>query len=135
MSEAEVMRDWASGLREFTHRNAGRRTVLEEEATGEGLRLEQSGYPFWGVSWDPRDGRVQIMLGEQGSVERHLTRSIRAARAIDLVRRRIVQSSGRVSDVCPRPSTAAAQPRSDQPGCFVRRSGYQDRDLRARLTG
>jgi len=86
MSEAEVMRDWASGLREFTHRNAGRRTVLEEEATGEGLRLEQSGYPFWGVSWDPRDGRVQIMLGEQGSVERHLTRSIRAARAIDLVR-------------------------------------------------
>jgi hypothetical protein len=86
MSDAETMRDWVSGLREFTNRNAGRRTVLEEEAPGEGLRPEQSGYPFWGASWDPRDGCVQIMLGEQGSVERHLTRSIRAAQAIDLMR-------------------------------------------------
>jgi len=88
MSEIEGIRDWAVGLQAFTRRNAGRRTVLEEDAAATGYRAEETDYPLWGVAWDPRDSRVQIMLGEQGSVERHLTRSIPAARSIDLMRDR-----------------------------------------------
>lgn len=86
MSENETIRDWAVGLQAFTHRNAGRRTILEEAAPAAVSQEEEKDYPFWGVSWDPRDGRVQIMLGEQGSVEQHLTRSIPAARRIERVR-------------------------------------------------
>jgi hypothetical protein len=85
MSEIEGSRDWAADLRAFTNRNAGRRTILEEGEGTSGLRAEERDYPFWGASWDPRDSRVQIMLGEQGSVEQHLTRSI-AARSLDLLR-------------------------------------------------
>jgi hypothetical protein len=86
MSEFEGIRDWGAGLRAFTQRNAGRRTILEEDAEATGYRAEERDYPFWGASWDPRDSRVQIMLGEQGSVERHLTRSIPAAESIDVMR-------------------------------------------------
>lgn len=86
MGEIETIRDWSAGLRAFTNRNAGRRTVLSEDAPGTGAQEEESDYPFWGVSWDPRDGRVQIMLGEQGSVEKHLTRTIGSVRTIELLR-------------------------------------------------
>lgn len=88
MSEIEGIRDWAVGLQAFTQRNAGRRTILEEGVAAGGYRAAEQDYPLWGVSWDPRDSRVQIMLGEQGSVDRHLTRSIPAARSIDRVRDR-----------------------------------------------
>ncbi|MGD8277718.1 MAG: hypothetical protein PVH00_06815 [Gemmatimonadota bacterium] len=86
MGEFEGIRDWSAGLRAFTQRNAGRRTILEEDAEATGFREEGKDYPFRGASWDPRDSRIQIMLGDQASVERHLTRSIPAARAIDLMR-------------------------------------------------
>ena len=88
MSEIEGIREWAAGLQAFTQRNAGRRTILEEDAAATGYRAEETDVPFWGVAWDPRDARVQIMLGEQGSVDRHLTRSIPAARSINVMRDR-----------------------------------------------
>ena len=86
MSKSETIRDWGAGLQAFTQRNAGRRTILEEAHSAAAARAEENDYPFRGVSWDARDGRVQIMLGEQGSVELHLTRSIPAARRIELLR-------------------------------------------------
>lgn len=79
-------RTWGLELNAFTQRNAGRRTILEVDAMEYGAQEEESDYPFWGASFDPRDGRVQIMLGEQGSVDRHLTRTIEGARAIDILR-------------------------------------------------
>ena len=79
MSEPLTRKDWAPELRAFTHRNAGRRTVLEVDAAEFGAQEEESDYPFWGASYDPRDQRIQIMLGEQGSVDRHLTHSIEGA--------------------------------------------------------
>jgi len=79
MSERLARDDWAPELRAFTQRNAGRRTVLEISAQEFGSQKEESDYPFWGASYDPRDRRIQIMLGEQGSVDRHLTHSIEGA--------------------------------------------------------
>ncbi len=77
---------WPATLRSFTQRNAGRRTVMEEDAPEIGAQEEETDYPFWGATFDPHDGRVQIMLGEQGSVEQHLTRSIEGASDIGVLR-------------------------------------------------
>jgi hypothetical protein len=86
MTERVSIENWAPELRAFTHRNAGRRTVLEVDATEIGAQEEENDYPFWGASYDPRDQRIQIMLGEQGSVERHLTHSIEGARELGFLR-------------------------------------------------
>lgn len=69
---------WSETLKAFTNRNAGRRTVLEIDAPDVGAQAEETDYPLWGVTFDPRDGRVQIMLGEQGSTEQHLTHTVAA---------------------------------------------------------
>lgn len=102
MVDARQFNDWVVTLNEFSSRNAGRRTVLEVDAPEYGAREEESDYPFWGATFDPRDGRVQIMLGEQGSVERHLTHTIDAVRDIAIQRNasgrdvalRVVHDSG-----------------------------------------
>ncbi len=77
---------WADELREFTNRNAGRRTVLEVDGPDYGAQKEEFDYPFRGVAFDARDGRVQIMLGDQASVEHHLTHSIQDPTKIDILR-------------------------------------------------
>lgn len=77
---------WVAALKEFTERNAGRRTALEEDAPDYGAQPEEAGYPLRGISFDPRDGRIEIMLGDQFSVDRHLTRAISGPQGIDLVR-------------------------------------------------
>jgi hypothetical protein len=79
--------DWSATLKEFTNRNAGRRTVLEIDSIDIGAQEEEQDYPLKGVTFDPRDQRVQIMVGEEGSVERHLTHSIGNPERIDVLRR------------------------------------------------
>jgi hypothetical protein len=86
MNQRQPADDWDATLRAFTHRNAGRRTILEIDAPEVGAQEEETDYPFWGASWDPRDHRIQIMLGEQGSTEQHLTHSIEGAREIGVLR-------------------------------------------------
>ena len=56
--------DWIRELSAFTARNAGRRTVLEVDGMDIGAQREEQGYPLRGVAYDPRDGRVEIMLGD-----------------------------------------------------------------------
>lgn len=85
--DRKIPRDeWVISLKEFTERNAGRRTLLEEDATDLGAQPEERGYPLRGVSFDPRDDRVEIMLGDQASVDRHLTRTVPGPRSIDVLR-------------------------------------------------
>jgi hypothetical protein len=77
--------EWASSLKQFTDRNAGRKTSLEEDAPGLGAQSEAQDYPLRGVSFDPRDGRIEIMLGDMASTERHITRAISAPQSVDLL--------------------------------------------------
>ena len=79
--------DWSATLKEFTNRNAGRRTVLEIDSIDIGAQEAEQDYPLKGVTFDPRDQRVQIMVGEEGSLERHLTHSIGNLEQIDVLRR------------------------------------------------
>jgi len=86
MTNTIAIANWASELQAFTHRNAGRRTVLEIDAADVGAQREESDYPLKGVVFDARDDRVQIMLGEEGSREQHLTHSVGRASRIDVLR-------------------------------------------------
>ncbi|MGH7500232.1 MAG: DUF5335 family protein [Longimicrobiales bacterium] len=88
--------DWTETLKEFTDRNAGRRTTLEIDSLTLGAQEEERDYPLKGVTFDHRDQRIQIMLGEAGSVSQHLTHSIEDAKRIDVVRR----ADGRDAALC-----------------------------------
>jgi hypothetical protein len=77
-------RSWAAALHDFTARNAGRLTALEEDDTDLGAQQEENGIQLRGVSFDPRDGSVAIMLGELRGPDGHLTRIVRDIEAIDV---------------------------------------------------
>lgn len=63
----------------FTERNAGRRVRLEEDDASFGTQVAEDDRPLRGVSYDPRDGRVQIMFGGYGSGTDHLTHTVQAS--------------------------------------------------------
>jgi nucleotide-binding universal stress UspA family protein len=77
--------EWTARLDEFTRRNVGRRGVLEVDDPEIGAQAQEHDYPLLGATYDPHDGRVEIMLGELGDVNHHLTRSIGHVDAIDVL--------------------------------------------------
>ncbi|MEX2283420.1 MAG: DUF5335 family protein [Gemmatimonadota bacterium] len=68
--------NWAAELQSFTTRNAGRITLLEEFDREIGPVDVERDYPLRGVSYDRRDDRIDIMLGDRSEVGRHLTHTI-----------------------------------------------------------
>ena len=76
--------EWVGTLKAFTERNAGRVTILEEDSADFGAQEAETGLPLRGIAFDPRDERVEIMLGEQSQVEAHLTRTIERPERIDV---------------------------------------------------
>lgn len=80
-----ALRDWAPRLEEFTKRNTGRRANLEVDDPELGAQAQEIDYPLLGVSYDHRDARVEIMLGELGYGGRHFTRSIGDVTSIDVL--------------------------------------------------
>ena len=72
-------------LRDFTARNAGRLTRLEEDDPELGAQVEESSSPLRGIAYDPHGRSVEIMLGELGTPDGHLTRSIANVESVDLV--------------------------------------------------
>lgn len=76
---------WARELGEFTRRNAGRPTLLEVDELEVGAQPAGVELLLRGVAYDPRDRRVEIMFGDLGAVEAHLTHSIGNVRSIDLL--------------------------------------------------
>jgi hypothetical protein len=77
--------DWQHRLQTFTERNAGRRTLLEVDGPDIGAQPAEHDYPLRGVAFDPRDGRISIMLGPQADVEHHLTHSIEDPESVDVM--------------------------------------------------
>jgi hypothetical protein len=76
--------EWVAELKAFTSRNAGRRTTLEVDGPELGAQHEERGYPLRGVAYDPRDGRVEIMVGDLASVDRHLTHTLAGVTDIEV---------------------------------------------------
>ena len=77
--------DWPARLRDFSLRNKARRVTLEIDEQSIGALVEAYDYPFAGVAYDPRDDRVSLMLGEEGSAGRQLTHTIGAPASIDVL--------------------------------------------------
>lgn len=79
---------WTEVLDDFTRRNAGRQTRLEVDDPELGAQPQENEYPLLGVSFDPVDQRVEIMLGELGAGERHLSRSLGDVESLDVLTNR-----------------------------------------------
>ncbi len=82
----EASHPWVRELDEFTRANAGRRTTLELDDATVGVQECGKDFPLWGVDYDPRLDRIDIMLGRSGTVEGHLTHSLPSPQAIEVVR-------------------------------------------------
>jgi nucleotide-binding universal stress UspA family protein len=67
--------EWAGALDEFTRRNKGRRVAVEVDDPELGAQMLGRG-ALVGVTYDPNDQRVEIMLGDAHRARRHLMHSI-----------------------------------------------------------
>lgn len=77
--------EWSRALDEFTKRNLGRRGVLEVDDPEIGAQAQEHDYPLLGATYDQHDGRVELMFGELGDPDRHLSRSIGNVSRIDVL--------------------------------------------------
>lgn len=77
--------EWVSELQSFTRRNASRLTVLETGYPEIGSQEQEYDYPLRGVAYDPRDRRVEIMLGDLGRTSPHLTHTIGGVISLELL--------------------------------------------------
>ncbi len=68
--------EWAIQLDAFSRRNRGRRTVVEFDDRARGAQVLEDGYPFQGVTFDPHEKRVELMLGDGKGSSPHVTRGI-----------------------------------------------------------
>jgi len=75
---------WVRQLDEFSRANVGRLTTLELNDPELGAQQSGKNFPLWGVDYDPKRDRVNIMLGRSGTVEGHLTHSIPAPQEIQV---------------------------------------------------
>ena len=78
---SDAPRVWAGALDEFTRRNKGRRVAVEVDDPELGAQMLGRG-ALIGVTYDPHDERVEIMLGEAKSTRRHLMHSIAKVESI-----------------------------------------------------
>jgi nucleotide-binding universal stress UspA family protein len=68
-------RDWGQALDGFTHRNTGRRATIEVDDPEIGAQMLGRG-SLVGVTYDPHDRRVEIMVGDADRTQRHFMHSI-----------------------------------------------------------
>jgi len=77
--------EWSHALDTFTRRNIGRRGTLEVDDPEIGAQAQEQDYPLLGATYDQHDGRVELMFGELGDLDRHLSRSIGNVGRIDVL--------------------------------------------------
>jgi universal stress protein E len=68
-------REWGEALDTFTRRNKGRRVAIEVDDPEIGAQMLGRGALF-GVTYDPHDQRVEIIVGDAHRARRHLMHSI-----------------------------------------------------------
>jgi hypothetical protein len=77
--------EWPRLLKDFARRNAGRTTRLEVDDPGLGAQWAELELHFRGASYEPRFGRVELMLSNDTPTE-HLTHSVEAVTGLDVTR-------------------------------------------------
>lgn len=81
-----TLHPWCELLDAFTRRHAGRRASLDLQARSWGARQTGSNFPLRGIDYDPRDDRVDILLGEEGAGASHLTHRVAHPERVQIVR-------------------------------------------------
>jgi hypothetical protein len=76
---------WPTMLADFSRTNAGRRTRLEVDDPELGAQAQEVDYPLLGITFDPHDQGLEIMLGGLGAGAPHLSRSIENVRSLDVL--------------------------------------------------
>ena len=87
MDTSIPLSDWARRLREFSARNACRRTIWELDeprADRDAGDADRPG-PFLGASYDPWHGRIRVMLGDASGVPYYRTNAITDATDLAIV--------------------------------------------------
>ena len=84
VASSDRAEEWSAALDAFSRRNAGRDTLLEVQEPDRGARVASHGYALVGVTYEPAERQVEIMLGDTTRPSRHITRSIRHPDAITL---------------------------------------------------
>jgi len=79
-------RPWVEALKTFTRNNAGRRTTLEVDDPELGFQECGKDFLLRGAAYDPKEDRIEIMLGPEGSVEGQLTHSILSPQEVQIER-------------------------------------------------
>src|SRR5215212_6188317 len=77
--------EWPQVLKEFSRRNAGRATRLQMDDAELGAQWAELALHFRGAAFEPRYGRVELMLSD-GTPAEHLTHSVEAVQQIDVSR-------------------------------------------------
>jgi len=75
ISDYRRMSEWTDALNDFTRRNAGRRATIEIDDPEIGAQMLGRG-ALVGVTYDPHDRRIEIMVGDAHRARRHLMHSI-----------------------------------------------------------
>ena len=78
--------EWTARLNDFSRANRGRTAVLDVDEPEVDPQAETINLPFLGASYDPSDGRVTLMFGDDASEGRHLSHSISGVTSIVAVR-------------------------------------------------
>jgi hypothetical protein len=76
---------WPQILKEFSRRNAGRLSHLEVDDPDLGAQWAEVDLFFRGAAFEPRYGRVELMLSD-GSPAEHLTHSVEAVTEVEIRR-------------------------------------------------
>ena len=85
MSTTTNHRDWTRTLTEFNRQNEGRPVRVEIDTAELGAQTPEHDLPFRGAAYDPRDDRVEIMLGSSDHGAAHLTHSIEHPEGVDVL--------------------------------------------------
>ena len=83
MSAVTDSGQWPQLLKSFSRRNAGRATRLELDDADLGAQWGEMELHFRGAAYEPRYGRVELMLTD-GDPTEHLTHSVEAVQQIDV---------------------------------------------------
>ena len=77
-------REWGDALDTFTRRNSGRHVSIEVDEPALGAQILGRGYALNGVTYDPHDQRVEVMVGDAAEPLRHLMHSIPNVDSIEM---------------------------------------------------
>jgi nucleotide-binding universal stress UspA family protein len=77
-------REWEAALDNFTRRHSGQHVSIEIDEPALGAKVMGRGYALNGVTYDPHDHRVEIMVGNDAEPLRHLMHSIPHVESIDM---------------------------------------------------